>query len=139
MAASGAAASDIRGDYLETRTCDVYTGPCFANAQVGVTGQQAILAWSIESGSYQGVDLAGLSVVITVRARDTLGFGTPLVIHPFPIRSVIFVDEKGTAEQQQALAAFARDTRRPGRGGRGADRGGGDLVFDRSCGHGGAS
>jgi hypothetical protein len=108
-AAASANAAGIRGDYLETRTCDVYTGPCFANAQVGVTGQQAILAWSIVEGTYQGIDLTGLKVVMTVRANDTLGFGSGVVIHPFPIRSVIFVDESATAEQQQALAAFARE------------------------------
>ena len=100
---------DVRGDYVEMRTCDVYTGPCFANSQVGLTGQQAIMAWSIESGSYQGVDLAGKNVVMTVRAKDTLGFGSGVVIHPDPIRSVILVDTSATPEQQQALAAFARD------------------------------
>src|SRR5258708_5845621 len=51
-------ADEISGNYLETRTCDVYTGPCFANAQVGLTGQQAIMAWSVESGSHEGVDLS---------------------------------------------------------------------------------
>jgi len=28
-----ASASGIRGDYVESRTADVYTGPCFANAR----------------------------------------------------------------------------------------------------------
>lgn len=101
-------AADIKGDYVEMRTCDVYTGPCFANSQVGLTGQQAILAWSIETGSYQGIDLTGLNVVMTVRANDTLGFGSGVVIHPDPIRSVILVDSRANSEQQQALAAFAR-------------------------------
>ena len=67
------------------------------------------MAWSIESGSYQGVDLAGKNVVMTVRAKDTLGFGSGVVIHPDPIRSVILVDASATSEQQQALAAFARE------------------------------
>ncbi len=107
--AVSAAAADITGSYLETRTCDVYTGPCFANSQVGLTGQQAILAWSIDEGEFQGVDLTGLQVVMTVRAKDTLGFGGGVVIHPDPIRSVVFVDERATPDQQQALAAFARE------------------------------
>jgi len=107
--AASAVAADISGDYLETRTCDVFTGPCFANSQVGLTGRQAILAWSIDQGIYQGVDLAGLKVVMTVRANDTLGFGGGVVIHPYPIRSVILVDASATPEQQQALAAFARE------------------------------
>ncbi len=102
-------AAEISGDYVEARTCDVYTGPCFANGQIGLTGQQAILAWSIDQGSYQGVDLTGMKVVMTVRANDTLGFGSGMVIHPHPIRSVILVDDTATPEQQQALAAFARE------------------------------
>jgi hypothetical protein len=102
-------AADIRGDYLETRTCDVYTGPCFANGQIGLTGQQAILAWSVDEGSYDGIDLKGLKVVMSVRAKDTLGFGSGLVIHPDPIRSIILVDARASSEQQQALAAFARE------------------------------
>ena len=41
---SPASAEGLKGDYLETRTCDVYTGPCFANGQVGLTGNDAIMA-----------------------------------------------------------------------------------------------
>ncbi len=108
LAAATCSATEITGSYLETRTCDVYTGPCFANSQVGLTGQQAILAWSIDQGEFQGVDLTGLKVVMTVRAADTLGFGSGMVIHPDPIRSVILVDETANAQQQAALAAFAR-------------------------------
>lgn len=101
-------AAEISGDYLETRTCDVYTGPCFANAQVGLTGQQAIMAWGIDRGTHEGVDLSGLKVVMVVRAADTLGFGGGLVVHPDPIRSVILVDSRATSTQQTALAEFAR-------------------------------
>ncbi|MBI2823339.1 MAG: DUF1326 domain-containing protein [Planctomycetia bacterium] len=109
LLAGTAGAAEISGSYLEARTCDVYTGPCFANAQVGLTGQQAILAWSIDGGSYGGVDLSGLKVVMTVRASDTLGYGGGVVIHPDPIRSVILVDQEATAAQRQALVNFARE------------------------------
>ena len=44
---------------------------------------------------------------MSVRAKDTLGFGSGMVIHPDPIHSVILVDARATSEQQQALAAFA--------------------------------
>ncbi|MCA9102318.1 MAG: DUF1326 domain-containing protein [Planctomycetales bacterium] len=99
----------IEGDYVEARTCDVYTGPCFANSQVGLTGQEAILAWSIERGSYDGVDLAGLKVAVAVKASGTLGFGGGLVIHPFPVKSVVLVDERADERQREALVAFARE------------------------------
>ena len=42
-----AAAQQIRGDYLETRSADVYTGQCFANGEVNLVGNEAILAWQI--------------------------------------------------------------------------------------------
>lgn len=108
-AATASAADRITGDYVESRTCDVYTGPCFANAEVGLTGKEAILAWSVDSGSYQGVDLAGLKVVAAVKAADTLGFGGGLVIRPDPIKSVLLVDERATPEQREALIEFAKE------------------------------
>src|SRR5262249_47956522 len=86
-AASVAVAGDLRGDYLEPRTCDVYTGPCFANGQVGLTGKDAIMAWNIERGSHEGVSLAGLKVVVVTTASDTLGFGGTLIFNAENIRS----------------------------------------------------
>src|SRR5213080_4618407 len=63
----------IRGDYLETRSADIYTGSCFANGEVNLVGNQAILAWHVESGTWNGVPLDGLTVAAAVRARETLG------------------------------------------------------------------
>lgn len=106
---SGAArAVDISGDYLESRTCDVYTGPCFANAEVGLAGSRAIMAWSIEKGRHNGVDLSGLKVVVALQAANTLAFGGGMAIDPQPIKSVILVDEKASADQRAALASFAQ-------------------------------
>lgn len=105
---SSARAEGLSGEYLETRTCDVYTGPCFANAQVGTTGRNAVLAWSIDQGGFNGVDLAGLKVILAVRAADTLGFGGGLVIHPDPIKSVVLVDESANSAQRAALVAFVK-------------------------------
>lgn len=104
-----ASAADISGDYLETRTCDVYTGPCFANGQVGITGKDALMAWSIDRGSFQGVDLTGLKVIMAVRAADTLGFGAGMDVRPDPIRSVVLVDQNATPAQREALVAFAQE------------------------------
>ncbi len=101
-------AGEIKGDYLETRTCDIYTGPCFANAQIGATGREALMAWSIDSGKQDGVDLAGLKVVLAVKAADTLGFGGGLVINPDPIKSVVLVDSKANERQREALVDFVR-------------------------------
>lgn len=105
---AGAKSEALRGNYLESRTCDVYTGPCFANSQVGLGGHEALLAWNIESGSFDGVDLSGLNVVMAVRANDTLGFDGGLVVTPDEIKSVILVDERGSAAQRGALVGLVK-------------------------------
>lgn len=105
---AGTRSSNLRGNYLESRTCDVYTGPCFANSQVGLGGHEAILAWNVESGSFQGVDLTGLNVVMAVRANDTLGFGGGLEVSPDVIKSVILVDERANTAQREALVGLAK-------------------------------
>lgn len=98
-------AEQIRGDYLETRSADVYTGSCFANGEVNLVGNEAILAWRIESGIWDGVRLDGLSVAAAVRARATLG--DPYA-NPYPAQAVLIVDDQANARQRAALTAFAQ-------------------------------
>src|SRR5437667_12858316 len=79
----------IRGDYLETRSADIYTGSCFANGEVNLVGNQAILAWHVESGTWNGVPLDGLTVAAVVLARATLGYHYAI---PYPAQDVLYVD-----------------------------------------------
>jgi hypothetical protein len=104
----------VTGDYVEVRTADVYAGPCFANAEVNLDGQEALLAWRVREGSWQGVSLDGLSVVAVVKANATLG--DPFA-DPHPARSILVVDERATPKQQDALTSLARSM-------------GGDLLQD---------
>jgi hypothetical protein len=108
FSSTAVSAAGIRGDYLETRSCDVYTGPCFANAELGLTGRQAIMAWSIDEGDFQGVDLSGLKAIVVVRSADTLGFGVGIKVRNELNKSVILLDSRATAEQLAALEKFAR-------------------------------
>ena len=62
-----AAQAKVNGDYVESRSADVYTGQCFANGEVGLSGDQAILAWHVRSGSWNGVKLDGFSVVAAMK------------------------------------------------------------------------
>lgn len=104
--ASFAKQSEIRGEYLETRSADVYTGQCFANGEMNLTGDEAILAWHITEGKWDGVSLNGLSVGGAVKAQATLGdpYG-----RPYPAKSVLFVDKSATPAQRQALINFAQE------------------------------
>ncbi len=100
-----ASAQQIRGDYLETRSADVYTGQCFANGEVNLVGNEAILAWRVQSGSWDGVPLEGLTVAAAVRAKGTLG--DPYE-NPYPAKSVLLVDDQASAQQRTALTNFAK-------------------------------
>lgn len=97
--------NQIRGDYVELRTADVYTGPCFANGEVRLTGHDAVLAWRIASGSWGNVPLDGLSIVAAVRANATLGDSYSPTI---AAKSVLIVDERATQAQRAALIHFAQ-------------------------------
>jgi hypothetical protein len=97
--------NSVSGQYLEARTADVYTGPCFANGEVNQTGHLAVMGWHIEQGSWNGVNLDGLSVMGVLRASNTLG---DFAETAYPIKSVIIVDQNASPEQQAALAALAK-------------------------------
>ncbi|MGA2072616.1 MAG: DUF1326 domain-containing protein [Terriglobia bacterium] len=98
------ATAAIKGDYLEARSADVYTGPCFANGEVGLVGDEAILAWKIDRGDWKGNSLNGLGVVAVVKAHATLG---DPYHSPYPAESVLIVDQKANARQRLALQEFA--------------------------------
>ncbi len=106
MAVFAAPRPQIKGEYLETRSADVYVGQCFANGEMNTTGQEAIVAWHISEGSWDGVSLAGLTVVGAIKAQATLGdpYGKP-----YPAKSVLIVDRQATPEQRQALINFSQE------------------------------
>jgi hypothetical protein len=112
--AGGIPSHNIYGDYIEARTADVYTGPCFANSEAGLIGNLAVFGWKVDKGSWQGVNLDGLSVVAAVKAKSTLG---NVYETAYPVKAVLIIDENATPEQRLALKSFAR-------------RMGGDLLQD---------
>ncbi len=101
-----AVAPKITGDYLEVRSCDVFTGSCFANAEMGLAGREAILVWSVREGSWKGTSLAGLGVIAVVRTDATLG---DLRYQPRTGKAVLIVDERASAIQKEALVDMARE------------------------------
>jgi len=104
MASAIPGSAAIKGDYIEARSADVYTGPCFANGQVGLVGNEAILAWRIKEGDWKGTNLNGLGVVAVVKAHATLG---DPYHSPYPAESVLIVDQRATGRQRLALQDFA--------------------------------
>lgn len=93
----------VRGSYIEARTCDVWTGPCFSNSEENTTGEMAVLGWLASEGQYDGANLSGLGVAAAIRAEGTLG-----TQGEGKIRAVVFVDERADAAQESALLAVAK-------------------------------
>lgn len=98
-------AAHITGQYIESRTADVYTGPCFANSEVNLAGKQAVMAWHIDRGVWNGVALDGMNVVAVVRGSGT--FGDPYS-NPYPAKALFIVDETAAQPQRDALVQFAQ-------------------------------
>jgi len=81
----------ISGDYLEVRSCDVYTGSCVANSEMGLSGREGMLVWSVKQGAWKGTRLDGLTVIAVVTTDDTLG---DLRYQPRSGKAVLIVDSR---------------------------------------------
>jgi len=103
-------AAQISGEYLEARSCDVWTGPCFANAEMDLAGKEAVMAWKVDKGSWNGVALDGLGVALVLNAEWTLGETDVFPMKPGKIKSVVLVDSKASAQQRDALLAFVKES-----------------------------
>jgi len=89
----------VHGTYLESCNCEA---PCPCRRIDGRPGGRSThgicdgaLSWSIDAGEADGIDLAGLGVVIATRYSDDEE-GSPWSF-------AMFVDERGNAAQRQAL------------------------------------
>ena len=102
-----AGAAGIRGDYVEARTADVFTGPCFSNAEIFIYGNQAVMAWKVTEGSFDGVDLSGLSVAAAVQGTTTFSED-----EPEQARAVLIVDEKADARAARGAGRAGQVARR---------------------------
>jgi hypothetical protein len=103
--AAGIPKNHVYGEYIEARNADVYTGPCFANSEVGQGGDLAMMGWKVQKGNWQGVELDGLSVVGVIRASHTLGDVTRTA---YPVKAVLIIDERANLNQRLALKSFAQ-------------------------------
>ncbi len=98
-----AGAAGIHGDYVEARTADVFTGPCFSNAEIFIYGNHALMAWKVTEGSFEGVDLGGLSVAAAVKGTTTFSEDKADQAH-----AVLIVDDRADSRQREALVNLAR-------------------------------
>jgi hypothetical protein len=103
FSATFASAAGIRGDYVEARTADVFTGPCFSNAEIFTSGNHAVLAWKVNEGSWKGVDLRGMCVAAAINGTTTFSAD-----QPDKASAVLMVDSKANDRQRDALIDMAK-------------------------------
>src|SRR2546421_10414953 len=72
LSSSRAEANNLRGDYVEARTASVFAGACHYNGELTTTGRDALMAWNVKAGSWDGVGLAGVRALAVVGADANL-------------------------------------------------------------------
>ena len=86
---------DIEGRLLEVCTCNVLC-PCWVGEDPDGGTCDSTLAWRVDSGSIEGVDVAGLTLAASVHIPGN-------VLTPASWKAAIVVDDRATPEQEQAL------------------------------------
>ena len=98
----------VIGSYVEARTAEVFTGGCIMGSEAETMGKEAVLAWKVDRGSFNGIAVDGLSVVAAVAGDRNLGIqevgGERAVT-----RSTLFVDQRANPAQRLALVAMATE------------------------------
>src|ERR1700704_2949814 len=98
----------LTGEYVEARTAEVFTGGCIMNSEAETVGKQAVLAWKVDRGSFNGITIDGLSVVAAMSGDRNLGM-TEMGGEKPSVRTAMFVDQRANAAQQIALVAMASE------------------------------
>src|SRR5258705_5541675 len=94
---SRAEADLVKGEYVEVRTASVFAGACHYNGELTTSGRDALIAWNVKSGKWQGVELAGVRAVAVVNASENLADSNA------PRESEIIIDESASDAQSRAI------------------------------------
>ncbi|HEX8098259.1 MAG TPA: DUF1326 domain-containing protein [Pyrinomonadaceae bacterium] len=102
LAGSRAESNGLKGDYVEARTASVFAGACHYNGELTTAGREAVMAWSVAAGSWNGVDLAGVRVLAVVSADANLSDANAAR------RAELVVDQSATHAQAAAVVGALR-------------------------------
>jgi len=112
LSSSALAGESITGSYVEARTAEVFAGGCIMSSEAETIGRQAVLAWRIDQGGFDGQTLDGLRVVAAISGDRNLGIREIGGEAPSYVQAVVYVDARATPAQQRALATLARSLSR---------------------------
>lgn len=103
LAGTAKAAPTVTGDYLESRSANVFVGACHHEGEVVSTGRDAVLAWNVTGGEHNGVSLKGVTALAVVSADRHLD------VEGVVKKSVLYVSESASPEQREAFAALVKE------------------------------
>lgn len=92
----------LAGDYVEARTASVFCGACHYNGEYMYTGNDAVAAWRFTSGSWHGVDLAGVSMIADVASGSNLAENASR-------RTELTIDSAANPAQRAAALSLVRE------------------------------
>jgi hypothetical protein len=105
---AGGGKGSVSGEYVEARTAEVFTGGCIMNSEAETMGRQAVLAWKVDRGAFNGIPLDGLSIVAALAGDRNLGMQEMGGAKP-TVRTAMYVDARANSAQQLALVAMANE------------------------------
>ena len=86
---------DIEGRLLEVCTCNVLC-PCWVGENPDYKTCDTTIAWGIEKGTIEGVDVSGLTLAVSAHIPNN-------ILEPKSWTAAVFVDDKSSDEQQAVL------------------------------------
>jgi hypothetical protein len=86
---------DIEGRLLEVCTCNVLC-PCWVGENPDYKTCDTTIAWGIEKGTIEGVDVSGLTLAVSAHIPNN-------ILEPKSWTAALFVDDKSSDEQQGVL------------------------------------
>jgi hypothetical protein len=89
-----AMAYDVSGRLLEVCTCNVLC-PCWVGEDPDGGTCDSVLGWAVDEGSVEGVDVSGRVLALSVHIPGNVFAGN--------WRAVVYVDDRSTDAQQEAL------------------------------------
>ena len=86
---------EIEGRLLEVCTCNVLC-PCWVGENPDYETCDTTIAWGIEKGTIEGVDVSGLTIAVSAHIPEN-------ILIPKSWKAAVFVDDRSTDEQHDAL------------------------------------
>jgi len=96
LAQAVARPAGLTGDYVEVRSASVFAGACHFNGENVTTGRDAMLAWNVQSGEWNGTRLQGVRAMAVVSSESNLA---AKAAH----RSELIIDSAATDRQVSAM------------------------------------